>query len=216
KWSKRPPAPQVGLPSPTERLLHFDKFRRNVRFWLTRAFGEAHNDRQLPFYSYKVKLRANIMRIAERVPRGRECRETPRGIAMPRASMWRLILSSVATAAVSGATAAPQVHAGIMIGSDASNYAVLFEGGGANTLQITNVTVNGSVGVGLTGKATDSGPSTINGRLDFYAANTNQFSNNNASNVITGGVHYSVTAVATALSTVNSLNTTLGGEAGTS
>jgi hypothetical protein len=97
----------------------------------------------------------------------------------------------------------------------ANQYAVLFEGGGVNTLQITNVTVNGNVGVGGTGKATDSGPSTINGRLDFSAANTGQFSNNNSSDVISGGVHYSVGGVTNALSTVNSLNTTLGAATGT-
>jgi len=37
----------------------------------------------------------------------------------------------------------------------AENYGILFEGNGNNTLQITNVTVNGSVGVGGTGLATD-------------------------------------------------------------
>jgi hypothetical protein len=106
-------------------------------------------------------------------------------------------------------------RAGFTIGTDASNFALLFEGAGANTLQVTNVTVNGNVGVGLTGQATDSGPSTINGGLDFSAANTSQFSNNNAADIIAGGVHYSVAAVASALSTVNSLNTTLGAESGT-
>jgi hypothetical protein len=105
--------------------------------------------------------------------------------------------------------------AGFTLGPDASNYAVLFEGGGLNTLQITNVTVNSNVGVGGTGLATDSGPSTIMGAINFSAANTGQFSNNNASDVITGGVHYNIAAVASALTTVNTLNTTLGGEAGT-
>lgn len=93
---------------------------------------------------------------------------------------------------------------------DALNYGILFEGFGGNTLQITNVTVNGNVGVGTIGKATDSGPSTINGRLDFFAANSGQFSNNNVADVITGGVHYSVSAVGTDLSTVNTLNTAAG------
>lgn len=103
----------------------------------------------------------------------------------------------------------------VPIGVDASQYAVLFEGAGANTLQITNVTVNGNVGVGMTGKATDSGPSTINGRLDFSASNTGQFSNNNTGDVITGGVNYGVGNVTMALNTVNSLNSTLGAETGT-
>jgi len=104
---------------------------------------------------------------------------------------------------------------GFNIGS-ASNYGLLFQGGGGNTLQITNVTVNGNVGVGNTGQATDSGPSTINGRIDFSAPNTGQFSNNNAGNVITGGVHYSVGDVTSGLNTVNSLSQTLLGLAGTS
>ena len=38
----------------------------------------------------------------------------------------------------------------------------------------------------MTGHATDSGPSTINGRIDFSAANAAQFSNNNAADKITG------------------------------
>jgi hypothetical protein len=106
-------------------------------------------------------------------------------------------------------------RAGFVLGG-ASNFAVLYEGGGVNTLQITNVTVNGNVGVGGTGKSTDSGPSTINGGIYFSAADTGQFSNNNASDVITGGISYNVAAVTTALNTVNTLNTTLGGETGTS
>lgn len=93
----------------------------------------------------------------------------------------------------------------------ASNYAVLYEGTGGHTLQITNVTVNGNVGVGGTGLATDSGPSTINGAIDFSATNTSQFSNNNGSDVIAGGVSYGLSAVTTALNTVNSLNSSLAG-----
>src|SRR5437016_4938971 len=31
------------------------------------------------------------------------------------------------------------------------NYAILFQGGGGNTLQVTNVTVNGNIGVAGTG-----------------------------------------------------------------
>ena len=97
---------------------------------------------------------------------------------------------------------------------DASDYVILFEGTGGNTLQITNVTADGNVGVGDSGQATDSGPSTITGRIDFSAGDTGQFSNNNGSNVITGGVHYNVGAVTSALSTINSLSQTLNGDAG--
>src|ERR1700747_1590079 len=96
----------------------------------------------------------------------------------------------------------------------ATGYGVLFEGGGTNTLQVTNVTVNFNVGVGGTGLMTDSGPSTITGEIDFSAANTVHVSNNNGSDVIVGGVHYNVSAVASALSDVNTLNSTLGKETG--
>jgi hypothetical protein len=120
----------------------------------------------------------------------------------------------VMAALVGLAGSVPALADGFSLGS-AAGYTLLFEGNGGNTLQVTNVTINGTVGVGLTGKATDSGPSTINGALDFSAANTSQFSNNNASDVITGGVAYNVAAVTSALGTVNSLNVALGGEAGT-
>lgn len=128
-----------------------------------------------------------------------------------RAAVWT---RAAALCALVLALAAPAAQAGFALGS-AANYAVLYEGGGNNTLQITNVTVNFNVGIGGTGKATDSGPSTVNGRIDFAAGNTGQFSNNNASNVIAGGVHYGVSGVTTALNTVNTLNTVLGAEAGT-
>jgi hypothetical protein len=96
------------------------------------------------------------------------------------------------------------------------DYAILFEGAGGNTLQVTNTTINGNVGVGNTGQMTDSGPSTINGRIDFSAADTGQFHNNNQGNIITGGVHYNIAAVTSALNWVNSLSQMLYGDAGTS
>jgi hypothetical protein len=63
---------------------------------------------------------------------------------------------------------------------------------------------------------TDSGPSTINGRIDFSAADTGQFHNNNGGNIIAGGVHYNVAGVTNALNFVNSLSQTIFGDAGTS
>jgi hypothetical protein len=94
-----------------------------------------------------------------------------------------------------------------------SDYAILFEGAGGNTMQVTNVTVNGNLGVGNNGNLTLSGPATV-GRIDFSANNTGQFSSNNGSNVFTGPI-YNVAAVTTALNNLNSLNTTLGAESGT-
>lgn len=105
----------------------------------------------------------------------------------------------------------------------ATNYAILFEGGETNdSLEISNATLNvtgsgpsqgggiGNIGVGNVGESSVGGPSVINGGIDFSAVNRGQFSNNSAFNVITGGVDYNVSAVASALTTVNALNTTLG------
>ena len=107
----------------------------------------------------------------------------------------------------------------------AANYAILFEGGGNNTLQVTNVTTNvtgsgpgqgggiGNVGVGGTGKVKLNGPGTFNGNLDISAANTGQVTGNGIT--ITGTTSFSVSAVTDALDTVNALNTTLGALPGT-
>ena len=112
---------------------------------------------------------------------------------------------------------------GFNIGN-ASNFAILYEGNGGHTLQTTNVTLYGNVGVGSTGHMTDSGPSTFyaagstvpgSGTVYFSAANTGQFSNNNAANQFSGPV-FNSSMVTDALSTVNALNSALGGIAGTS
>jgi len=127
--------------------------------------------------------------------------------------------------------ASPEAKADYEIGV-ASNYALLFEGGGGNTLQITNVSTNtagtgagqgggiGNIGVGGTGLVTVSGPSHVNGRIDITAANTGQFSNNNGGNTFINGsstptVNYSSSLAASALSTVNALNSALGAVNGT-
>jgi choice-of-anchor A domain-containing protein len=126
----------------------------------------------------------------------------------------RIAVSLWAVAAVA-AFGAPQSHAGFFDGLTTSkNYTVLYEGLGGNTLHVTNVTVDGNIGVGNTGKVSDSGPSTVNGRLDFSAGNTGQFTGA-PGDVGPTSVNYSVAAVTSALSEVNSLSSTLGGEAHT-
>jgi hypothetical protein len=98
----------------------------------------------------------------------------------------------------------------------AGNFSILYEGGGSgNQLSITNVTINGNVGVGGSGAVAFSGPGTINGALDFSASNTGQFSNSNGSNVGPTSVTYSAGAVAAALNLVNGLNSTFGSASGT-
>jgi hypothetical protein len=115
--------------------------------------------------------------------------------------------------------ATPQARSDIIL-NQAAQYGLLFEGGGNNTLQITNVTVNGNIGVGGTGKMTVSGPGTINGRIDFSAPNTGQFSNNNGSTVYNPPLSatnpsYNNGTVTSALNWVNGLNTSFGAKAGT-
>jgi len=98
----------------------------------------------------------------------------------------------------------------VAIGVSASQYAVLYEGTGGNTLHITNVTIDGNVGVGGTGKVSDSGPSTVNGRLDFSAASMGQFSGA-PGDVGPTSVNYNVAAVTTALNDVAELNSDFAG-----
>src|SRR5258708_14927323 len=121
---------------------------------------------------------------------------------------WTIALAALLLVAL----AAPSAQANeVAIGVNASQYAVLYEGTGGNTLHITNVTINGNVGVGGTGKVSDSGPSTVNGRLDFSAANTGQFSGAPGDTGPTPINYGVVAAVSSALNGVNSLNSSLAG-----
>lgn len=96
----------------------------------------------------------------------------------------------------------------------ADGFAVLYEGNGGNTLNYNNSLITGDIGIGATGQAALNGPGTITGAIDFSAPNTGQYSDSGVT--VTGGVNYNVANVATALSTINSLGQTLGGESGTS
>jgi hypothetical protein len=97
---------------------------------------------------------------------------------------------------------------------DAVNYAVLYEGTGGHNFHLSGggSTITGNVGIGGTGKAGLSGPGTITGNLDFSAANTGQFSDSGVP--ISGSVNYSVSAVTSALNSVNTLSTQFAGDAG--
>ena len=97
----------------------------------------------------------------------------------------------------------------------AAGYAVLGEGVGGTGLQVANAMINGNLAVGNTGSASTSGLSLINGEIDFSAANHGQFSNTRSFSLLTGGVSYNVAAAASALSSVNALNSQLGSEPGT-
>ncbi len=93
----------------------------------------------------------------------------------------------------------------------AADFAVLYNGTGGHNLSITNVTVNGKVGVGGTGAVQFSGPGAINGPLDFSASNSSQFHNSNGSNVGPSSVSYSQSSVTTALSELATLSSSLAG-----
>ena len=126
-------------------------------------------------------------------------------------------LAQLAVPLVAIATAAVSVVSGTLAYADtiplglASGYGVLYEGTGGHNLQITNVTVNGNIGVGGTGVVQFNGPGAIDGRLDFSAANTGQYSNSNPSNVAPTSVNYNVGNVTTALNSINSLSSSFAG-----
>src|SRR5262249_31563112 len=70
----------------------------------------------------------------------------------------------------------------------------------------------GNIGVGGAGLVSvTGGGAAVNGNIDFAASKTGQFSGIPPS----GGVNYNVSAVTSALNTVNALNTTLGALPGT-
>ncbi len=64
----------------------------------------------------------------------------------------------------------------IPLGTDADNYAVLYEGTGGHTLHISNTVINGNVGIGGNGVVQCDAHSTITGTLDFSGSGSGQFS----------------------------------------
>jgi hypothetical protein len=105
----------------------------------------------------------------------------------------------------------PQAHATLIPIGDAANYGVLYTGTGGHNLSISNVTINGNVGVGGTGAVQFSGPGTINGRVDFSAANTGQFHNTNGSNVGPSSVNYGQSNITTNLGNLALLSSQFSG-----
>ncbi|MGP8247079.1 MAG: collagen-binding domain-containing protein [Bryobacteraceae bacterium] len=99
----------------------------------------------------------------------------------------------------------------LLTSPDASNFAVLYEGTSGHNLSITNVTINGGVGVGGTGVVQYSGPGTIDGPLDFSDPNNGQYHDTNGSNLGPTSVVYSDAAVTNALSEVGTLSSDVSG-----
>lgn len=103
---------------------------------------------------------------------------------------------------------------------DAAGYAVIFQGGGGNSLQInagpalvSGMAVNGNVGIagtGTMGPSGGGGVQLISGNVDFYGT-ANSFS----SSYVGGSINSGVSVVQTAMNYMNSLSSILGAETGT-
>jgi len=106
----------------------------------------------------------------------------------------------------------PQAQAGFVLGA-AANYAVLVEPNLHNFNLTSDSGVTGNVGIGSPINAVQLSGGTIHGNLDFSGAEPS--GGPNFGGTVTGLVTANVAAVTSALNTVNSLNTSLGGETGT-
>jgi VPDSG-CTERM motif len=99
---------------------------------------------------------------------------------------------------------------------DAANYIILYEGGNSGAqLSINNFGTTGiwtgNIGIAGVGKLAATGPGTLNGNINFAAANTGQASISNTT--INGSVNYGVAQVQTDMNAMNTLSSSLGAEA---
>ena len=140
--------------------------------------------------------------------------------SVSRMSRWARTIA-IGTGVLSGFLAVQDAQAlGFDLG-DAANYAVLFEGLGANNkLNINNgpglngLAVNGNIGIGNAGVLQLSGPLVLNSNVDFANAviDNGPYSGNIVVNGTISGGHANVTAD---LLNLNALSVALGAEVGT-
>jgi choice-of-anchor A domain-containing protein len=97
------------------------------------------------------------------------------------------------------------------IGTDAGNYAVLYEGTGGDTLHIANASITGNIGVGGTGGVHINGPDTLNGTIDFSASGSGQIQENGHNTTGPSAINLNDAVVTTALNAVNALSSSLAG-----
>ncbi len=107
---------------------------------------------------------------------------------------------------------------GFTLPGDSADYIILYEGGSSGAqLSINNFGTTGiwtgDIGIAGVGQLAATGPGTLNGDINFAAANTGQASISNTT--INGSVNYGVGQVQTDMNLLNALSSTLGGEAGT-
>lgn len=104
---------------------------------------------------------------------------------------------------------------GINASDNSSNYNILFSGTSSHTMQVTNVAVNGNIGVAGTGNLSFSGPGTINGSISFAASSIGQYASTNVANIGPSSVSYGVSNLSVDLTDLTSLSATLAGRSGT-
>ena len=120
-----------------------------------------------------------------------------------------------------GVATAFQASASFSLG-DAANYAVIFQGGGGNTLKVnggagpSDLAVNGNVGIAGTGQLGLSGGSVvlIDGNVDFAGAVTPS-SYSGGSSYVNGTISGGHAIVQNAMNYLSALSATLGAESGT-
>ena len=124
------------------------------------------------------------------------------------------------------ALASPLAHAGAVLGVDVQDYIIVYQGGSSGAqLSINNFGTtgiwNGDVGIAGSGKLAATGPGTLNGSIDFAAANTGQASISNttvngpmdcASPVAVGSGQacFGLGSVQTVMNNLNALSSALG------
>jgi hypothetical protein len=104
-------------------------------------------------------------------------------------------------------------QAGFVLGVDVGNNIILYEGGNSGSqLSINNFGTTGiwtgDIGIAGVGKLAATGPGTLNGNINFAAANTGQASISNTT--INGTVNYGVGSVQTIMNNLNKLSSDLG------
>jgi hypothetical protein len=142
-----------------------------------------------------------------------------------------MVRVTVAAATVGALLVLPnQASAGFVLGVDVQDYIILYEGASAGgTLNINNFGTTGvwtgDIGVANIGKFAATGPGTLNGSIDMAGANVGQVSISNTTvngpmdcasptTVGSGKACLGVGAVQTVMNNLNTLSSTLGGEAG--
>jgi hypothetical protein len=134
-----------------------------------------------------------------------------------RYNMIRTLLTTSLSALAIGALTAQASPTGFDLPGDSANYIILYEGGGIHQLSINNFGTTGiwegDIGIAGTGMLAATGPGTIDGNVNFAAANTGQAAVSNTSFTPGHGLNFNVGSVQTDMNALNSLSATFGAQA---